>query len=105
MTSKKRLVPSRRNNALACLHAAREYLGLLKHYGVALSIPQHGAPYENAVAERVKGILKNEFSLCTALSGFAQVDALLVQTVRVYYKLHPHGNCDFLTPSQAHKQE
>ena len=66
---------------------------------------QHGDPYENAVAERVNGILKDEFGLGDTLPGFAQADALVGRAVRVYNELRPHGSCDFLTPSQAHGQE
>ena len=86
-------------------YAAREYVGLLESHGVALSMTQHGDPYENAVAERVNGILKDEFGLGNTLPGFAQADALVARAVRAYNELRPHGSCDFLTPSQAHEQE
>lgn len=56
-------------------YAAREYVGLLESHGVALSMTQHGDPYENAVAERVNGILKDEFGLGNTQPGFAQADA------------------------------
>ncbi len=86
-------------------YAAREYVGLLESHGVALSMTQHGDPYENAVAERVNGILKDEFGLGDTLPGFAQADALVARAVRAYNDLRPHGSCDFLTPSQAHEQQ
>ncbi|GAB3639139.1 IS3 family transposase [Hymenobacter arcticus] len=86
-------------------YAAREYVGLLESHGVAVSMTQHGDPYENAVAERVNGILKEEFGLGNTLPSFAQADALVAQAVRAYNEMRPHGSCDFLTPSQAHVQE
>ena len=86
-------------------YAAREYVGLLESHGVALSMTLHGDPYENAVAERVNGILKDEFDLGSTLPGFAQAEALVRRAVRVYNELRPHGSCDFLTPNQAHEQE
>lgn len=82
--------------------AAREYVGLLESHGAALSMTQNGDPYENAVAERVNGILKDEFGLGNTLPGFAQADALVARAVRAYNELRPHGSCDFLTPNQAH---
>ncbi len=85
-------------------YAAREYVGLRESHGVALSMTQHGDPYENAVAERVNGIRKDEFGLGTTRPGFAQADALVAPAVRAYNELRPHGSCDFLTPSQAHEQ-
>ena len=86
-------------------YAAREYVGLLESHGVALSMTQRGDPYENAVAERVNGILKDEFGLGDTLPGFAQADALTRRAVQAYNERRPHGSCDFLTPSQAHAQE
>ncbi len=84
-------------------YAAREYVGLLESHGVALSMTQHGDPYENAVAERVNGILKDEFGLGNTLPGFAQADALVARAARAYNDLRPPGSCDFLTPNQAHE--
>lgn len=66
---------------------------------------QHGDPYENAVAERVNGILKDGCSLDETLPSFARADALVGRAGRTYYELRPPGSCDFLTPSQAHEQE
>jgi transposase InsO family protein len=86
-------------------YAAREYVSLLESHGAALSMTQNGDPYENAVAERVNGILKDEFGLGNTLPGFAQADALVARAVRAYNELRPHGSCDFLTPNQAHGQE
>ena len=86
-------------------YAAREYVGLLESHGVALSMTQRGDPYENAGAERINGILKDEFGLSNTLPSFAQADALVARSVRAYNDLRPHGSCDFLTPSQAHEQE
>ncbi len=86
-------------------YGAHEYVALLKHNGVALSMTQNGDPYENAVAERVNGILKAEFGLGDTLPSFAQAEALVRRAVRAYNELRPHGSCDFLTPTQAHEQE
>jgi transposase InsO family protein len=74
-------------------YAAREYVGLLESHGVALSMTLHGYPYENAVAERVNGILKDEFGLGTKLPGFAQADALVTRAVAlaVIGKHFAHG--------------
>ena len=86
-------------------YAAREYVGLLESHGVALSMTQRGDPYENAVAGRVNGILKDEFSLADTLPSFAHANQHVARVVRVYNGLRPHGSCDFLTPSQAYAQE
>lgn len=74
-------------------------------HDVALSMTPHGDPHENAVAERVNGILKDEFGLGETLPGFAQANALVARSVRAYNELRPHGSHDLLTPNQAHEQE
>ena len=79
-------------------------MSLLDAHGIALSMTQHGDPYENAVAERVNGILKDEFGLGDTLVSFSEAHALVERAVRAYNTLRPHSSCDFLTPSQAHDQ-
>jgi putative transposase len=86
-------------------YAAREYVGLLEAHGIALSMTQHGDPYENAVAERVNGILKAEFGLADTLPSFALARTQVAAAVQAYNELRPHSSCDLLTPSQAHGQK
>ena len=86
-------------------YAAREYVSLLEGHGVAVSMTQRGNPTDNAVAERVNGILKEEFGLGQTLPSFAQATDQVARAVRVYNDLRPHGSCDFLTPAQAHERE
>ena len=40
--------------------------------GIAISMTQNGDPYENAIAERVNGIIKTEFNLNSSQLGFEQ---------------------------------
>jgi putative transposase len=42
-------------------YCCSEYIDLLNHEGIAISMTQSGSPYDNALAERVNGIIKNEF--------------------------------------------
>ena len=86
-------------------YAARGYVGLLEGQGVALSMTQRGNPTDNAVAERVNGILKEEFGLGQTLPSFALATDQVARAVRAYNELRPHGSCDFLTPAQAHEHE
>jgi len=45
------------------LYGSFAYIHQLKEAGMAISMTQHGDPYENAIAERVNGILKTDFRL------------------------------------------
>jgi len=64
-----------------------------------------GNPYENAVAERVNGTLKTEFSLDGTFRNIEQVQRVLKETVSIYNNERPHASCDYLTPEQAHRRE
>lgn len=59
---------------------------------------ENGDPRENAIAERVNGILKDEY--------LQQYDKLtqfqLDQAIRKYNEIRPHLSCNMLTPHKAH---
>jgi len=63
---------------------------------------QNGDPYENAIAERVNGIIKSEFSLYSSQVGFDETCGLVKKSIDAYNQLRPHSSCDYLTPDQAH---
>jgi len=84
-------------------YCCKEYVELLVGNNVAISMTRNGDPYENALAERVNGIVKGEFNLYSSAVGFEQT-CLLVQTaIQAYNELRPHASCDYLTPQQAHQ--
>ena len=58
-------------------YCSHEYTGLLKKHGISVSMGEVGNPYENAVAERVNGILKEEFLFSEKLNGQVEVDKQL----------------------------
>jgi len=62
-----------------------------------------GNPYENAVAERVNGILKTEYCLDGRFRTVRQVRDAIEEAVRLYNTERPHASCDYLTPEQAHR--
>ena len=65
---------------------------------------ENGDPYENAIAERVNGILKNEFDLHKSFASFSEAQAATEDAVRKYNHIRPHSSCDYLTPVMAHQQ-
>ena len=85
-------------------YCCEEYVNLLKHNKIQISMSAPGNPYENAVAERVNGILKNEFYLDSHFTTIKHVSRTLRETVAVYNTARPHASCDYLTPEQAHYQ-
>ena len=85
-------------------YCCEEYVNLLKRNKIQISMSAPGNPYENAVAERVNGILKNEFYLDSHFTTIKHVSRTLRETVAVYNNNRPHASCDYLTPEQAHYQ-
>jgi len=81
------------------------YTGCLKTNNIAISMTENGDPYENAVAERVNGILKDEFGLGDQLNDIREAKKQVAQSVYTYNHQRPHLSCNMLTPIQMHRQQ
>ncbi|WP_341904769.1 IS3 family transposase [Fluviicola taffensis] len=86
-------------------YCSKNYVGMLIKNNVAISMTENGDPYENALAERINGILKAEFNLYNSQAGFEQTKLLIQKSINAYNQLRPHSSCDFLTPDKAHLRE
>ena len=84
-------------------YCCQDYVKILKDNSISISMTQNGDPYENALAERMNGILKTEFNLYGSMHGFEQTYQLVKESIASYNGLRPHGSCDYLTPDQAHQ--
>lgn len=83
-------------------YACWEYVNRLEEQGVAISMTQEAHCYENAQAERLNGILKEEYGLGETFRTKAQARAALAQAVRLYNHLRPHTSLGYRTPEQVH---
>lgn len=79
-----------------------EYVKMLGHYDIQISMTETGDPYENAIAERVNGILKGEFLLDKPFPSFTEAEQAVTHAIEKYNHIRPHDSCDKLTPVQAH---
>ena len=86
-------------------YCSKAYIELLSTNEIAVSMTNNGDPYENAIAERVNGIMKQEFNLYGSQLSFEATAKWVEQSVNAYNQLRPHGSCDYLTPDQAHQKE
>ena len=66
---------------------------------------ENGDPYENAVAERINGILKYEFLLIDGFINYAQALKVIRESIDIYNQNRPHLSCQMLTPNQTHLQQ
>lgn len=81
-----------------------DYQKTLKQYGLKVSMTESYDPYANAVAERVNGILKQEFLLEELDTDLPTMRNIIGQSVAAYNGLRPHLSCGMLTPNQMHRQ-
>lgn len=86
-------------------YCSQPYVKLLTDHGITISMTQSGDPYENALAERVNGIIKNEFNLYESRTGFEVALQRIANSIKAYNEQRPHSSCNFLTPQQAHLQQ
>jgi transposase InsO family protein len=86
-------------------YCSKLYTEHLKNSGITISMTENGDPYENAVAERINGILKDEFGLGERMDDMHQANRLARQSIGAYNSLRPHLSCRFLTPEQMHNQQ
>lgn len=80
------------------------YTGLLLKNNIKISMTENGDPYENAVAERINGILKDEFGLDSIFEDSKQLYNHVHQAIEAYNNIRPHLSIGMLTPKQAHSK-
>lgn len=81
------------------------YVTMLGKNGITISMTEESSPYENAVAERVNGILKDEFGMDDIFEDITQAKKQLSQSVLSYNQKRPHQSNYMLTPLQMHSQQ
>ncbi|MFP5040801.1 IS3 family transposase [Parasediminibacterium sp. JCM 36343] len=84
-------------------YCCNEYIALLTKHSIKVSMTEKGDPLENAVAERVNGILKQEL-LQQPYPCLVSAEKGVAKAVLVYNALRPHSSCDMLTPQLAHEE-
>ena len=79
------------------------YTQILKRKNIEISMTEENHCYENAVAERVNGILKDEFYLDQTFTGLAQAKRATKNAIDLYNSKRLHLSLDFKTPNYVHK--
>jgi len=83
-------------------YCSNGYVSLLQKNKVKISMTEENHVYENALAERVNGILKTEFMLGEKLRSFAVAKKLVEESVKIYNEERPHMSIEYLTPQLKH---
>lgn len=81
-----------------------EYQTQLKSHQINCSMTESYDPYQNAVAERINGIVKHEFILGITTADLQLMKKLIKQSINIYNHERPHLSCQMKTPVEMHKQ-
>jgi len=79
-------------------YCSGDYVKILQSNQMKISMTENGDPYENAVAERVNGILKNEWLYEMRLKNKSQTSQILDQIIALYNENRPHLSLNYQTP-------
>lgn len=82
-----------------CSHG---YVKLLQDNKIQISMTENGDPLENAVAERINGIIKQEYLEHYQINTSQEAKAALQNAVSLYNSQRPHMSIGNLTPNQIH---
>jgi len=83
-------------------YCCNDYHDRLGERGLWISRTEDNHCYENAQAERLNGILKQEYGLGQTFGNKAQVRAALKQAVYLFNHRRPHTSLGYQIPAQVH---
>jgi transposase InsO family protein len=106
-------IKQRKNKGLPLIHhsdrglqyCANDYQSILNKNGILTSMTQNSDPYENAVAERINGILKQEFMIDKYNQDLDIMKRIIKEAINTYNVQRPHYSNYMLTPNQMHLQK
>ncbi len=83
-------------------YCCRNYVKILEKNHFRISMTENGDPRDNAIAERVNGILKDEWLNHIKLETRQVANQQLAEIIRIYNQERPHTSLDMNTPQEAH---
>ena len=86
-------------------YCSNDYQNIIQRNQISCSMTESYDPYQNAIAERINGILKQEFLPNSRNIDIQIMETIVKQSVRIYNQMRPHWSCSMLTPDQMHLQK
>lgn len=81
------------------------YVNTLKKEGIKISMTENGDPLENAIAERINGIIKGEYLFDYLIKTLLNAKEVLKSVVKLYNEDRPHSSIGNAVPSQVHNND
>jgi len=88
-----------------CQYCCEKYVRLLQDNRIQISMTQDGDPRDNAIAERVNGILKTEWLYGDHFIGFEDAYKRIAQVIIFYNTKRPHLSLNYKTPDEAYLEK
>ena len=85
-------------------YCSNGYVGLLEKNHILISMAENGDPLENPVAERINGIIKDEYLKRYRYNTIRELEEKLNQVVSFYNDERPHSSCSMFTPNKVYDQ-
>ena len=85
-------------------YCSQEYVNILENNHFSISMTENGDPLENPIAERVNGIIKEEYLNHYRYPTINDLEEKLCQVVLLYKDERPHSSCSMFTPTKTHEQ-
>jgi putative transposase len=84
-------------------YCSHEYVRLLREAGIVISMTEQNHCYENAIAERVNGILKMEYGLERTFDRAKELLQATKEAIWLYNVERPHWSLGLCTPEEVHR--
>jgi transposase InsO family protein len=84
-------------------YCCRDYVNMLTRKNIQISMTESGDPRENAMAERINGILKTEWIYDNKPGSWEDTVSLVGRIVDLYNDQMPHQSIGYMTPALVHK--
>lgn len=81
-----------------------EYTKCLKSNNIEISTTEGGSPQDNAIAERINGILKQEYGISDKNINITQCRKLVKESIELYNNERPHLSLNMKTPEQYYNE-
>jgi len=83
-------------------YCCQDYIGTLEKWGLEVSMTEENHCYENAQAERLNGILKQEYGIGERFRTKEQARRAIRQAIELYNRRRPHMSLGYRTPEEVH---
>jgi len=86
-------------------YCSSQYVSALKKKKIQISMTENGDPLENAIAERLNGIIKGEYLFDYNIESLHHAKSVLKAVVNLYNNDRPHASLNNALPSEIHENQ